>query len=356
MRLELPGKQRPIQRASFSFIRPRLVTDSDVCCERYEVWSHQPCVNIKTSSRLLEHTLIVFLCTVCLDTSRKEWPSEKHDKTIQTEPSVEEKAAQTTVVQAAPASEPAPKIGVAVQTEPSVEEKAVQTTVVQAATASEPAPKIGVEDRAVQIALSPRAGLERRDLEDRSIQTEEARRKKAVKMEVKKTPIRIIGDSMVKNVHMHVKCKLEGSGITSMSGAQITNIRKKVQEEAAGMKDGLLILQGGGNGLQYVGQEDTIKEVSDSVKAAEGRGMKVAVVGIMRRPKAGPDYEKMRRTTNRKIQEELMKLKMEWMQEKKGDVSFIDLDKALERDAAFATNGVHLNEEGMRRMGQRLCG
>ncbi|XP_050707839.1 uncharacterized protein LOC126993057 [Eriocheir sinensis] len=298
------------------------VTDSGVCCERCEVWSHQPCVNMKTS-RLLEHTLIVFLCTVCLDTSRKEWRSEKHDKTVQTEPSVEEKAVQTTVVQAAPASEPAPKIGVA--------------------------------DRAVQAALSPRAGLERRDLEDRSIQTEEARRKKTVKMEVKKTPIRIIGDSMVKNVHVHVKCKLEGSGITSMSGAQIPNIRKKVQEEAAGMKDGLLIIQGGGNGLQYVGQEDTIKEVIDSVKAAEGRGMKVAVVGIMRRPKAGPDYEKMRRTTNRKIQEEVMKLKMEWLQEKKGDVSFIDLDKALEKDAVFAADGVHLNEEGTRRMGQRLC-
>ena len=278
-----------------------------ICCERCEDWYHQSCVNVESGraqSRLLQNVLIVFLCVTCLKTSKEEWKKKKEDKETQTE------------------------AGLTPETAPPVAPEASRA--------------------------GPDPTTEKTPKEDRGVQTNEAR-PKSVKMAVKKTPIRIIGDSMVKNTNHHVKCRMEGSGCTSMSGAQIGNIRKKVEEEAAGLKDGLLIIQGGGNGLQYVGQEETVREVVSSVKAAAGRGNKVAVVGILRRPREDRHYEELRRSTNKAIQEELLAMKMEWMREKKGDVSFIDMDRLLEKDASFATDGVHLSESGNRRLGLRLC-
>ena len=126
-------------------------------------------------------------------------------------------------------------------------------------------------------------------------------------------------------------------------------------EESASMRDGMLVIQGGGNGLEYARPENTVKDVIDAVKAVEGRNMSVAVVGVMRRPREGHQYEWIRKTTNRKLQEELIKLKIEWLREKKGNISFLDLDGVLDEDRFFARDGVHLNDAGNERFGRRLC-
>ncbi|XP_050708303.1 uncharacterized protein LOC126993337 [Eriocheir sinensis] len=344
-----------------------------VCCERCEVWCHQPCVDIKTNSRLLQHTLLIFLCLACKNVTKDEWrrDRQKTDKNVQTETSNEEKAVQTTPkdtledrgVQTTAVAAP----------KDTLEDRGVQTTAVAAPkdtledrgvqTTAVAAPKDTLEDRGVQttaVAAPKEDHVEREvqtaeTLKERPDQaTETARPRRTTEMKVKRAPIRIIGDSMMKNAHWHVKCNMDGSGCTSMSGAQIRNIKKRVQHDAADLKDGLLIVQGGGNALEYVGQEDTVKDVVDSVKAVEGKGMKVAVVGIMRRPREGPQYERLRRSTNKRIQEEMMKMKIEWTRGKKGDVSFIDMDGVLRGDAAFDVDGVHLSGNGNRRMGERL--
>lgn len=197
-------------------------------------------------------------------------------------------------------------------------------------------------------------------MEEKSAQTEDAHtppQRRVVptkRMRRTKAPIRVIGDSMVKNLAAHVKCTMEGSGCASLRGAHIPQIKRKVIEEADQMRDGMLILQGGGNGLEHTGEEKTVKEVLEAVKAVEGKGMSVAVVGVLRRPREGRQYEWLRMRTNRKIQEELLKLKMEWLREKKGNVSFIDLDGVL-HDGLFAADGVHLSEAGTARMGRRIC-
>ncbi|MPD01539.1 hypothetical protein E2C01_097071 [Portunus trituberculatus] len=146
----------------------------------------------------------------------------------------------------------------------------------------------------------------------------------------KKAPIRIIGDSMVKTMSSQVKCRMRGSGCTSLSGAKIMDIRKKVEEEAASMEDGMLIIQGGGNSLEYVGEDET-------------------------RPREGPFYEHLRRSTNRRLQEELLKMKIEWMKEKKGKLNFIDMDSVVDQFSLNEKDGVHLNDAGTARMGRRLC-
>ena len=50
------------------------------------------------------------------------------------------------------------------------------------------------------------------------------------------------------------------------------------------MTDGSLILQGGENYLENVGQEDNVKDVIEVVQAVEGKNMSVAEVEGLRRP------------------------------------------------------------------------
>lgn len=88
---------------------------------------------------------------------------------------------------------------------------------------------------------------------------------------------------MMKSMGAHVRLKMVGSGCTSMSGAEIKDIQKKVQEDAEKMKNGLQIIEGGGNSLEEEGEE-TVKEVVSIVKAVERKNKKVGVVGVLRRP------------------------------------------------------------------------
>lgn len=51
--------------------------------------------------------------------------------------------------------------------------------------------------------------------------------------------------------------------------------------------------------------------------------MSVAIVGVIKRPRDDPHYEELRKRTNRKIHEELTKVKLESMREKKSDVYLV---------------------------------
>ena len=57
---------------------------------------------------------------------------------------------------------------------------------------------------------------------------------------------------------------------------------------------------------------------------------------------------------NEKLCLEVTKMKMEWMANKNGNVSFINLDGVLKEDRFYARDGVHLNESGTERMGRHL--
>lgn len=282
---------------------------SAVACEGCEVWYHMACVGFKSNTKALVNDNLMYFCDPCKEVTRNMWKSyrcQKEEKSVQTEDSSEktEKSIQTE--------------------ENSKEVKSSQTE----------------ED-----VVGPQP----------SRQEEGPRQQHTMKMRKKKAPIRIIGDSMVKTMSSQVKCRMRGSGCTSLSGAKITDIRKKVEEEAASMEDGMLIIQGGGNGLEYVGEDETVRNVVDAVRSVEGKGMSVAVVGVMQRPREGPFYERLRRSTNRRLQEELLKMKIEWMKEKKGKLSFIDMDGVVDRFSLYEKDGVHLNDAGTARMGRRLC-
>ena len=61
----------------------------------------------------------------------------------------------------------------------------------------------------------------------------------------------------------------------------------------------------------------------------------------------------MRKEVNRKVHEELARMKVDLMKEDIG-VSFLDLDKEL-NDTMFCQDLVHLNIVGSRKLGDRLA-
>ena len=276
-------------------------------CEMCAAWTHAKCAGlaITTSNKpLLKHQNLVYLCDPCLETSRLLWVRHR------TRPEVCESGVQTEVVE-----------GVTEAVE--VREIEVQTEEVGK----------GGDEKATQTCTNcPRV-------------------RKAVR---RRPPIRVVGDSMIRRVNDQIGCWREGSGVDSLSGAKIEEVRRKVEERASEVEDGFLIIQGGGNDLEAIGSEDTVGEVVAAVKAVEGKNVSVAVVGVMRRPREGERYEGVRQRTNARLQEELLKIKLEWLKERKGNVSFLDLDGVLREREDFAADGVHLNTSGYFRMGKRL--
>lgn len=59
----------------------------------------------------------------------------------------------------------------------------------------------------------------------------------------------------------------------------------------------------------------------------------------------------MRKETNKEIHKELMKLMIYWMKEKRGNVSFIDMEGVLDQERFYARDGVHVSDAGHKRMG-----
>ncbi|MPC92165.1 hypothetical protein E2C01_087237 [Portunus trituberculatus] len=57
---------------------------------------------------------------------------------------------------------------------------------------------------------------------------------------------------------------------------------------------------------------------------------------------------------NSKIKK-MLKLKLDWLWNKRGNVSFIDLDAAMREGMDFLLDGMHLNEVGNERMCRRMC-
>ena len=168
-------------------------------------------------------------------------------------------------------------------------------------------------------------------------------------------PIVCVGDSMIKNIRRHMVMKGEKSQLVSLSGKGIEEVTEVARRSMSGLEEGMLILQGGGNGLRQLGPEQTVKKIIECVEEIKVRKkVRVAVVGILGRPKESRGYEELRRETNRLLQQEVAKMKMEYCKHE-GDygVSFMNMDEVLPPDV-YGRDGVHLNREGDRLMCKRF--
>ena len=86
----------------------------------------------------------------------------------------------------------------------------------------------------------------------------------------------------------------------------------------------------------------------------EKKKVRVAVVGVLGRPRESRGYEELRKETNRLLRNEVLELKMDCCR-REGDygVSFLDLDGALP-PGVYSRDGVHLDTVGDRLMCRRL--
>ena len=109
-----------------------------------------------------------------------------------------------------------------------------------------------------------------------------------------KKNIKIIGDSMVKNITRVVKCDKEGSGCFSKRGAGFKEIVMKAKEECVNAAEGsLIVIQGGGNSLKHIGVEDTVTSVISCIQDIRKvrKDLNIAVTSILPRPCESHQYE-----------------------------------------------------------------
>lgn len=163
-----------------------------------------------------------------------------------------------------------------------------------------------------------------------------------------KLPILVIGDSMVKNVRKHVTMREEGSALKSLRGKGIEEVANEARASIDTISEGMLVLQGGGNSLRNLGPDQTARKILECVKELKSRKkrVRVAVVGVLKRPRENQGYEEMRREANRKIQKGVLKMKIDIGKSHEDyGVSFLDLDGDLPQQA-YGRDGVHLNQKG----------
>ena len=224
-------------------------------------------------------------------------------------------------------------------------------------TGERPNPQVR-QDGEPEVAASQGAVGERVETEtaeDRSVEAGTAPRAAAPPKRKARMPIVCVGDSMVKNANRHMAMRGEDSHLVSLSGKGIEDIAQVARERMRGLEEGMLILQGGGNGLRQLGPEQTVRKVMECVREVKKeRKVRVAVVGVLGRPRETRGYEELRRETNRLLQEEVVKMKIECSR-REGDfgVSFLDLDGALP-PVVYGRDGVHLSREGEKKMCKRF--
>ena len=147
----------------------------------------------------------------------------------------------------------------------------------------------------------------------------------------------------------------DGGNYLSMSGRPLKEILNEVKQQAAHIERGALIIQGGGTDLMARSAEDTAKLIVDTIRQvkAKKKDLRVGFVGILRRPRESLAYELRRRRVNKRVGEELGNLKADLAKIKDIGVSFLDLDEQLPGNY-FGRDRVHLNEDGQKRLGERL--
>ena len=108
---------------------------------------------------------------------------------------------------------------------------------------------------------------------------------------------------------------------------------------------GTLFIQGGGNGLEGQGVRGTMDAIEEGLREIreKNRLINIVLVGILRRPKEGWSYEKIRLATNAEMEEMTEFINREYGRRGIKPISFIDLDDIIST-RSFEEDGWHLQE------------
>ncbi|KAF2361001.1 SGNH hydrolase-type esterase domain [Trinorchestia longiramus] len=162
--------------------------------------------------------------------------------------------------------------------------------------------------------------------------------------------IRICRDSMVKNVDRYVRMS-GSSGCTNLSGKRVKEICEYAEKVIDDMNEGIVIVQGGGNGLLENGREVTVNAIMKVVERAQKKNVKVAVTSLLRRPACNEEFR--RKEVNRDLHEKILVMKVESIQMCEVGSSFLDMDDLI-KTGCFLRDGVHLSQEGETKLSQRF--
>ena len=171
-----------------------------------------------------------------------------------------------------------------------------------------------------------------------------------------KSKIIIVGSSHARDLDKVVRLNEEGSYRVAMSGAGIEEIMKEAEEATKKVEgDCSIFLIGGGNSVMKMVPEEIVKVTIEGVKKMKGVNQtKICVLSILARPKEGREYERQRRYINRRLKEEIMKIRKEYEnRDEDAPVSFLDLEWVIKLDM-FSRDGVHLNFFGTQKVGREI--
>ena len=178
---------------------------------------------------------------------------------------------------------------------------------------------------------------------------------KKARSQIVKSKVVIIGSSHAKHLDKVVRMDEEGSYRVSMAGAGIKDIIEKAEEANIEMEgEGTVFIVGGGNSIMKMIPEEIVKITMRGVKRMlEEKKANVCVLGILPRPREGREFERRRIYTNRRLKEEIIKIRQMTEEKNISPASFLDLDRVLSIDM-FAEDGVHLNPAGTSRVGKEI--
>ncbi|KAF2351398.1 SGNH hydrolase-type esterase domain [Trinorchestia longiramus] len=119
------------------------------------------------------------------------------------------------------------------------------------------------------------------------------------------------------------------------------------------MNEGMVIVQGGGNGLLENGREATVNAIMKVVERAQKNNVRVAVTSLFRRPVCNEEYERLHKKVNRNLHEKILVMKAESIRKREVGSSFLDMDDLIQA-ACFLRDGVYLWQEGKTKLSQRF--
>ena len=133
----------------------------------------------------------------------------------------------------------------------------------------------------------------------------------------------------------------------SIGGAGIKQIMIEAVNaaESAG-DDSVVFIQGGNNSLKFLGANRTVESIVEGVREINRKNKKLwtVVLSLMPRPREDGRYERGRLRTNEILKEEIFKVFKEGITVTLTDIECMNI-------RCFASDGVHLNYEGNRVVG-----
>lgn len=324
-------------------------------CERCDDWFHMDCVGLRdVNTRALKCKNLVFLCKKCLANTKREWRTQR--KTEEESKRKKEKKEDTDI----------PEVSENKETQNQVREHSYASVVKNAENVDKEREETEEEDNREEKTEKEQNEEEVQILEDveapehhnheetqesttwlgvgaqawrKVMEGKRMKTKSSGKLERK---LWLFGDSILRGVGREIHYLTNGFYRImdrTKGGADIENIERTVNEHISEMKpEDLAIIEGGGNGIEYKEEQETISAIHRIVEQVKSKISTNPLVMCIpkRRGKENSRFGIKRRHVNKMITENLEK----W------GCDGLHLWESTNWNEIWARDGVHLENIG----------